>query len=174
MSKKSHKYSKNVFKNQIALVICLLLQTHAFHLEFLLVNDYRDVWHFLLEWAVRRTGHAVAYTELLSECSGMSSVHDTQLCKQGSQNTQSQKYVMNNSTVIESFGQDLTVHHGKIVYTRATRNAAAFSFWVYISGLWRLINGAYLESGHKRQKISMRLHKHTPELIFCFLSNSIP
>lgn len=56
----------------------------------------------------------------------MSSVHDTQLCKQGSQNTQSQKYVMNKSIVIEIFGQDLTVHHGKIVYTRATKNTAAF------------------------------------------------
>lgn len=105
---------------------------------------------------------------------GMSSDHDTHLCKQGSQNTQSRKYMMKNSAVTESFGQDLTIHHGKIAYTRATKNTAAFSFWVYISGLWRLINGAYLESRHKRQKISVRLHRCTPEHIFCFLSSSIP
>lgn len=125
--KKSHNYSKNVVKNQIALLLGLLLQTHAFHLEFILVNDYHDVWHFLLEWAVKRIGHAVAYTELLSEFSGMSSGHDTQLCKQGSQNTQSRKYMMKNSTVTESFGQDLNVYHGEIAYTGATKNSAAFS-----------------------------------------------
>lgn len=79
---------------------------------------------------MKRIGHAVAYTELkalLTELSGMSSGHDTQLCKQESQNTQSRKYMMKNSTVTESFGQDLTVHHGKIVYTRTAKNTEAFS-----------------------------------------------
>lgn len=70
-----------MYENQTSLLLCLLLQTYAFHLEFLLVSDYHNVWHFLSDWVVKRVGHAVAYTELqafLSECTMVSLRHDTQ------------------------------------------------------------------------------------------------